>query len=197
MTERKHLVIHASDPPWMFNDELPGSGRGASKHYESMTVREIETMKLPQSFVDASHAVLFLWMVETMQLEALRVCLAWRCMPYGSIVWNKYRQNGALHTGMGHITRGSHERCIIAVRGDYTGGYEPAVHDERSSFDAPMPVDENNKLVHSAKPDAFYSKVERLYPHADMWIETFARRTRTRWNQFGDELGKLDQAARP
>lgn len=191
---RPNLVVMAADPPWRFDDKLSGK-RGAAAHYGTMSVAEIERMPIPSSFKEARNAVLFLWLVETMQLEALRVALAWGCQPYNSLVWNKLTKNGKPHVGLGRVLRGRHERCLVAVRGDYEGGYKPAVHDEYTVISARTPVGSNGKAIHSAKPDEFYGLVERLYPHADWKHEMFARKSRPGWLQYGNELGKLDGVA--
>lgn len=190
--ERPNLVVLAADPAWRHDDEL--GARGAAAKYQTMSVQEIERMTLPTSFRRARNAVLFLWVMENMPLEAQRVALAWGCLPYTSLIWEKTTKTGKPWFGMGRILRNSHERCLVAVRGDLAG-YEPAVHNERSSFAAPVPCDERSRAIHSAKPDEFYAKVERLYPHAEWKHEMFARKTRPGWLQYGLELGKLDGKA--
>lgn len=69
----------------------------------------------------------------------------------------------------------AHETSIIATRGRPI----PKSRSERSVFDAPIGS-------HSAKPDEFYSIVERMYdgPRAEM----FARRRRDGWSCYGNEL---------
>ncbi len=63
-----------ADPPWRFGDSLPGPGRGASSHYETMTVADICVYELPPIEPDA---VLFMWRVAAMQEEALEAIEAW------------------------------------------------------------------------------------------------------------------------
>ena len=36
-----------ADPPWRFDDSLPGKSRGAEKNYRTMTVEEICAYPLP------------------------------------------------------------------------------------------------------------------------------------------------------
>ena len=60
-----HTLV--ADPPWPFNDKLPGKGRGAAKHYEVMTVEEIYAYSLDDVAEDAR---LFLWTVAAMPEEA-------------------------------------------------------------------------------------------------------------------------------
>lgn len=52
--------ILLADPPWKFGDKLPGTGRGASKHYPVLSVDEICSFALPPV---ADDALLFMWRV--------------------------------------------------------------------------------------------------------------------------------------
>jgi N6-adenosine-specific RNA methylase IME4 len=172
--------IIIADPPWKHKDQLPGKGRGATKHYPCMTVSQIMRLPLPEV---ADDAVLFLWRVSSMVEEAYQIVRAWDFEPKSEIVWNKSAgEDGEKdHMGMGRIVRGSHETCIVARRGKLI---EPSSKRERTSFRAPIGE-------HSEKPEEFYQIVERLYP-LELWpeahIELFARRRRDGWIQFGNEL---------
>src|SRR5271166_1323240 len=176
--------VMISDPPWMHTDRIQGKKRGAAKHYKCMTLSEIMRMPLPPIHEDA---VLFLWRVSSMVEEAYEVVRAWGFVPKSEIVWNKVTdETGEKEPiGMGHIVRGSHETCIVARRGKLI---KPESKSERTSFRAPIGA-------HSEKPEAFYRIVERLYP-LELWpeahVETFARRRRKGWIQFGDELPPLE-----
>lgn len=173
-------VVLAADPPWLFADKLPGKRRGAASHYKCITLDDIKGFALPRQVVRAPDAVLFLWRVAAMQREALDVAECWGFKPYGELVWQKLTKTGKKHFGMGHITRATHETCLIAVRGRAL----PDVRNERSTFEARVGV-------HSEKPEAFYRLIERLYPDAHRY-EIFARRPRVGWAQYGNELGKLE-----
>ena len=71
--------------------------------------------------------------------------------------------------------RGSHERCMIGVRG------RPDVlsHSVRSVFTA-------KAGRHSEKPEKFYQLVEMLSPGP--YLELFGRKTREGWTVLGNEL---------
>lgn len=172
------MIVIVADCPWKFKDNLPGPKRGAASHYKTMSVKEIcdygpNAFGFPEL---PSNAVLFLWRVASMQVEALTVCRAWGFEPHSELVWLKTTKTGKRHFGMGRIVRGEHETCLIAKRGKV-----PPVKDRsvRSTFSAPVGR-------HSAKPDAFYRIVERLYDGP--YVELFARTRRENWTQFGDEL---------
>lgn len=173
-------VVLVADPPWKFNDPLPGKKRGASKHYACLTLEELKLYPLPPQVIAAPDAVLFMWRVASMQEEALALMRAWGFRQYGEIVWQKLTKRGRKHFGMGHIVRNSHETCLVAVRGDRI---RPAVRNVRSTFDG-------RTGSHSEKPAEFYRLVERLYPQAHRY-EIFARRPRPGWAQYGNEFGKF------
>lgn len=170
--------VLVSDPPWQFDDVLPGPGRGAEKHYEVMTLDEIKAFPLPRMQRDS---LLFLWRVSSQVEEAYQVVRAWGFVPKSEIVWLKQTDpvnaRSRRHMGMGHSVRHEHESCIIATRGS------PVIQDHsiRSTFEAPIGI-------HSAKPDLFYQIVQQLSfgPH----VELFARKVRPGWRQFGFEMAE-------
>jgi N6-adenosine-specific RNA methylase IME4 len=162
-----------ADPAWSFHDRLPGPSRGAASNYRVMTLPEICAFSLPPF---EPNAWLFLWRVSSQVEAAYSVVRAWGFKPKSEIVWEKLTVNGKPHFGMGRYVRASHETCIVAVRGRVT----PLDRSVRSRFAAPVGL-------HSAKPEAFYSLVERLTDGP--FVELFARRRRPGWFSFGDELG--------
>ena len=168
-----HNVLVA-DPPWAFGDSLPGKGRGAEKHYATMTVDEICARPLPNV---APDALLFLWRVASMQPEALAVVDAWGFTLKSELVWVKRTAAGKRWFGMGRYVRSEHETCLIATRG--RGLDLIRDHSVRSTFEAPVGE-------HSAKPDEFYAIVERLA--AGPYVELYARRRRDGWTQYGNEV---------
>lgn len=171
--------VIVADPPWKFGDKLPGPGRGAAKHYETMSVEDICRFPLP--WERQADEVLFLWRVSAMQREALDVASAWSFTVKSELVWEKLTTGGKRHFGMGRYVRASHETCLIATRGR---GCLPEVRNQRSTFQAAV-------AAHSAKPDAFYAIVERMYPNA-VKTELFARKRRLGWEQHGLELPPVE-----
>jgi N6-adenosine-specific RNA methylase IME4 len=163
--------VLAADPPWRFKDKLPGKGRGAEKHYPTMTTEEICSLRLPPL---AGDSLLFMWRVASMQEDALRVCRAWGFRPVSEIVWCKPR------IGMGRYVRCSHETALIATRG--RGHTLIEDHAMPSWFEAP-------RGAHSAKPDRFYEIVEQLVPTGPR-VEYFARAERPGWTTVGNALGE-------
>lgn len=169
-----------ADPPWKLKDKLPGGGRGAEKKYRCLSLDKLMSFRLPPL---PAPAVLFLWRLGAMQLEALQLAIAWGFVPKAELRWRKLTKHGKVHFGMGRYTRGDGEIAIIATRGEAF----PAVRDQRCEFSARMPTDDSGRVIHSAKPDEFYAIVERMYPGA-RFVELFARRRRPGWEQYGDQL---------
>ena len=168
----------AADPPWQFGDSLPGKSRGASKNYRAMSTPELCALQLPPI---ADDALLFMWRVAAMPVDALAVARSWGFAPKSELVWVKTtsaRADAALHFGMGRYVRASHETCIVAARGQ--ASKLVLDHSVRSVFFAPTGA-------HSAKPEAFFDLVERLC--GGPRLELFSRARRPGWTTLGDELG--------
>jgi N6-adenosine-specific RNA methylase IME4 len=167
--------VLVADPPWAFDDKLPGPGRGAEKHYGVLSVSDICQFELPPL---ADDCYLFMWRVSAMVEEAYRVVRAWGFTPKSEIVWLKRTALGKRWFGMGRHVRAEHETCIVAVRG------RPQVkrRDVRSTFEALA------ERVHSRKPEAFFELVESLVDGP--YVELFARRQRPGWTCLGNEVGQ-------
>lgn len=171
MSEPARVLV--ADPPWRFADKLPGPGRGASKHYPTLSVSDIMRFPLPPL---ADACLLAMWRVAALQQEALDVARAWGFTVKTELVWNKKTANGKQAMGMGRLTRGSHEVCLLATRGRFV----VADRGIRSSFEARLGE-------HSAKPDKFYDLIEKLAGEGP-FAELFARRPRVGWHCYGNEL---------
>lgn len=175
--------VLVADPPWRFEDGI--GARGAESNYPLLSLADIAAFPQPPMLPDC---VLFLWRVSSMVEEAYQVCRAWGFVPKSEMVWRKLTSKGNRHIGMGRILRGEHETCIVATRGKVN----PLVKDHgvRTVFDAEIPAwfFEAGFSGHSAKPDEFYANVEKLFDGP--YVELFARRTRSGWDCYGNELDR-------
>jgi N6-adenosine-specific RNA methylase IME4 len=171
----KAAKVIVADPPWHFSDALPGKGRGAIKHYPTMSEDALKAW-FPKLEV-SPDAVLFMWRVAAMADEAWALCHAWGFQPKSEIVWLKRTIGGRRHFGMGRYVRMEHENCIIATRGRAF----PRAHNVRSTFEAPIGR-------HSQKPEEFFDLVETMYKGP--YVELFARRQRQGWLCLGNEMPK-------
>lgn len=183
MSATRQFRVVLADPAWLFRDSLPGRGRGASKHYQCLSVEELERFPLPPL---ADDCALFMWRVAAMPDEALRVVKAWGFTVKSELVWHKLRPSGKPFFGMGHYVRNSHEICHIATRGRPQKRDATSARNIPSVFSAPMPVDARGRLIHSAKPRAIFEIVERMYEGP--YVELFARRHVPGWTCIGNEL---------
>ena len=166
-----------ADPPWMFKvwSKTTGkNGRTAEKHYRTMTTADICELSIPAT----DNCALFLWAVWPALPDALEVIKAWG-FEYKTVAWTwvKLQKAGmGFHFGLGYYTRANTEPCLLAVRGKMP----VAVHDVQALICSPV-------REHSRKPDDQYGKIERLYPDATK-LEMFARRQRSGWDVFGNEV---------
>lgn len=207
------LAVLDADPPWQFDDDLPGDARGAKKIYRNtMSVDEICAFQIPPMLPDS---VLYLWRVSSQVEAGYKVCRAWGFEPKTEGVWAKREpcakckatgrvlfKNGtpSLETcrncagfgdrpanGMGHKERGSHEAYIIAVRGSPKRNDTKAARSVKSLFEARMPCHPGTfEPKHSAKPVEMLERIETLWPGP--YGELFARSQRPGWWAYGNEL---------
>lgn len=179
--------VIVADPPWSPRDKLPGRG-GAAKNYRVLTVEQICSFLVDNRIDVANDALLFCWRLASMQQEALDVCRAWGFTVKSECIWRKLTRTGKPHFGMGRYVRAGHETCLIAARGRATKLI--ASHSVRSVFEAPVPVNADGGIIHSAKPEAFWTDV--VEPLTDgtggYGIELFARSRRLGWDAVGDQL---------
>lgn len=169
--------IILADPPWSFQTwSQAGNGRGAERHYPTMTFESI--CSLPVKDLADDSAALFLWAVWPSIFEARRVMEAWG-FTYRTcaFLWVKAKRSGiGFHTGMGYYTRANSEACLLGVRGKMP----VSAHDVTQVIYSPV-------REHSRKPDEQYSKIERLYP-GGRYLELFARRKRAGWLAWGNQV---------
>jgi N6-adenosine-specific RNA methylase IME4 len=168
--------VVAADPAWPFGDNLPGGGRGARKHYRTMSVERICSFLVVAGIEVADDAALFLWRPAAFAEQAVLVARVWGFVPKTEMIWIKRTKHGKLHFGMGRTVRSSHETILVALR----GRPERLSASVRSVFEAPVGR-------HSEKPDRFYELAEELF--AGPRVELFARRQREGWTCLGDQSG--------
>lgn len=99
--------------------------------------------------------------------------------------WIKRGESGKLTFGTGYVLRGNAEIFILGR----VGNPPSFSRSFRNVIEAP-------RGRHSEKPDAAYDMAERLFGPATR-ADLFSRRTRPRWQAWGDEAGSLDDGAPP
>jgi N6-adenosine-specific RNA methylase IME4 len=189
---RRHYRIAHIDPPWTFHAwSHRGEGKGACQHYRCQTLEDI--IALPVSELMAPDAALFLWVVQPMYPEAMRVLDAWGfTYRTAAFVWIKMPQRWSEHQlplrirprmGLGYHTRSGSEQCWLATRGK---GYKrQSMAIEQVVF---APIRE-----HSRKPDEVAQRIDRLVGDVPR-IELFAREQRPGWVCWGNEVDKFSSS---
>ena len=194
---QKHFRAILADPPWRFrtwNNATAVKARGygdasAGAHYNTMPIEDIRA--LPVGDLATADCALFLWITWPNLLDALAVIQAWGFeFKTAAFVWTKahagqlemFEQSIPDQMGMGYWTRANTEPCLLATRG------KPV----RVNADVRQAIIEPRR-EHSRKPDCIHGRIERLV--AGPYLELFARRRRTGWEAWGDEVGKFDEAA--
>jgi N6-adenosine-specific RNA methylase IME4 len=171
------------DPQWKFlTRSAAGEGRSANVHYKTEEVEKIKD--LPVGDLAADDCALYMWMVDWCPQDALDLIAH-----YGfkhittAFTWVKTNGEGALdiwspstwHMGQGYWSRANPEDCWLATKGNPKRLYA----DVRQLIVAPV-------MEHSRKPDEWLERVERL-TEGD-YLELQARRPRSGWTSWGDEL---------
>lgn len=162
------------DPPW--NERGGGQiKRGADRHYPLMKTPDIiRTILCADVWHPAADAHLWLWVTDNHLPDGLDVIKALGFRFIRTMAWVKLK-NYKLQVGMGQYCRGSHELCLLGVRGRTM---LPAK--------APLSVVMEERTQHSRKPDDAYETIEQVSPGPR--LEMFARRDRPGWDCWGDEI---------
>jgi N6-adenosine-specific RNA methylase IME4 len=188
---RNHFRVIYADPPWSFAAwSHRGEGKGASQHYPTMKLADI--CALPVASIAAPDAALFLWVVQPMLPEAMKVIEAWGfefrtvafCWIKMPAAWTDEPDQLSLlptrikpRLGLGYHTRSGMEQCWLAIRGK---GYKRAAQGIEQVLHAPL-------QQHSRKPDEIAERIVALAGDVRR-IELFARRPRAGWAVWGDEV---------
>lgn len=168
-----------ADPPWHYEMRSEkGEAKSPSAHYDCMSIDEI--CALPVSALAASDCLLWLWSLNTMLPQALRVIEAWgfTYKPGGHCV--KTTVKGKLNMGTGYILRGAGEPFLIGTRG------APKIKGR-----GVRSVIMGQIRKHSRKPKEALQAAEKLMPEARR-IEVFSRQKRAGWANWGHEAQKFE-----
>jgi N6-adenosine-specific RNA methylase IME4 len=179
----ERFAVICLDPPWTFSTwSENGKGRSAEQHYRCQPRNFIRA--LPIADLAAPNCAVFVWTTDPMLPETFEILRAWG-FEYKTVgfVWVKTLKSAPvfgsfaqqLHWGQGYYTRSNPEYCLLAGRGRLLR-LDKGVHQVIVS-----PVQE-----HSRKPDEALIRIERLFDGP--YLEMFARRPRSGWTCFGDEL---------
>jgi N6-adenosine-specific RNA methylase IME4 len=207
--QENHYRVIAADPPWRFST-WSAKGRGRcpdgvitrnqqrqnrpERHYPTMPMAEF--LQLPVKDLAADDCLLFLWAIDPMLPEAIRLGEAWGFkFKTVAFYWAKLRREGStrhlLHDepahklfpmGTGYWTRPNPEQCLLFSRG------KP----KRVSA-AVRKLMIAQRREHSRKPDEFFDRVSELA--AGPYVELFSRQNRPGWDVWGLDAGQFDVPA--
>lgn len=175
--QKRYKTILA-DPPWQFSNR---TGKMAPEHkrlsrYSTLTLQEIKEIPVSLAADEQSH--LYLWVPNALLAEGLDVMKAWGFQYKTNIVWHKVRKDGGPDgRGVGFYFRNTTEIVLFGVR----GGVRTLAPGRRQ-----VNIIKSQKREHSRKPDELYEIIEAC--SAGPYLELFARGTRPRWNQWGNEV---------
>ena len=167
-----------ADPPWRFSNR---TGRVAPEYrrlprYESLDLREIRNLPVPELSSDNSH--LYLWVPNALIQHGLEVMKDWGFEYKTNIVWYKIRQDGGPDgRGVGFYFRNVTELVLFGVRGSLRT-FDPGRRQ--------VNVIAARKREHSRKPDELYDVIEQCSPGP--YLELFARHRRANWVQWGNDM---------
>jgi N6-adenosine-specific RNA methylase IME4 len=197
VVEPEPVEILYADPAWAFKNyggDKPGDivdrGRGASKHYHTMGIRDMA--RLPIKQITAPNAVCFMWMSWPHLNAALFLLRAWG-FDYRSraFCWVKPRKSTAgrfidditadrwWDMTQGYGTRANDEICLLGFKG---GGLPRQNKGVRSLIVQPR------RGQHSEKPKVAYGRMERLYGVEHVKMELFARNLWPDWVSVGFDV---------
>jgi N6-adenosine-specific RNA methylase IME4 len=167
-----------ADPPWQFMNR---TGKMAPEHrrllrYPTMTLDDI--LDLPVADLSLPQSHLYLWVPNALIFEGLEVMKRWGFTYKTNLVWYKVRKDGGPDgRGVGFYFRNVTELILFGTRGSLR-----TLQPGRRQVNMIV----SQKREHSRKPDELYDVIEDCSPGP--YLELFARRTRTRWEQWGNEV---------
>lgn len=177
---KKYTVIYA-DPPWQYKVySQKGEGRSAESHYPTMTIKDIENLKVKE--IADKDCVLFLWVTFPCLLQGIKVLHDWGFV-YKTCAFTWVKRNkkaDSYFTGLGFWTRANAELCLLGTIG----------HPKRVSKSVKQICDARI-MRHSKKPDEIRKRIEELCGEVPR-VELFAREKYDGWDCLGNEIDGKD-----
>lgn len=181
-TDKKYGLFY-TDPPW---PQKKGNLRKCRPNqdrdldYSTLSIPEIfELHKTFFAYAEQKHNV-FMWTIDKFlhQTESSMEELGYKL--HARMIWDK--ENGIAPA---FTVRFCHEYLLWFYR---RGNMLMPCESARGKY---MTVFREPATTHSTKPRAAYEMLEDMFPDAQK-IELFARRRRSGWDAWGDEVQKAD-----
>jgi len=176
LPNKKYNIIYA-DPPWHFKSwSKKGNERSATRHYNCLSINDI--CNLPIDDIASDDCILFIWVIDSMLPEALKVIEKWN-FKYKTVAFTWVKQNkisDGYFTGLGYWTRCNPEQCLLATKGNLK---------RLSKAVKQLVIDIRRE--HSRKPDCVRDRIVELCGDLPR-IELFARQKVDGWDHWGNEV---------
>ena len=170
------------DPPWPYERT---HGNGVLRDYKPMDWTALTELGAHLARVAAPDCAILLWTTAPLLMAIADVVRAW---PFRYITkvfcWVKTTRTGAICHGIGSYTASNTEDVWLLSNG--TPRRKNAATSQIIATEGIIAP----RYRHSAKPQAFYDRVEALFSAPR--LDVFARRHRDGWTCIGDELDGLD-----
>lgn len=189
----KYKTIYV-DPPWAYiqggheQRDFTSKTTGRSNKsfigdtpYERMKTDELLALAQQIKRVAAIDSHLYLWVVNNVVPDAVKLVEAWGYRWVTVITWSKMRP------GIAKYFQGMTEHCIFAVR-----GHPPYKFIDGKMAQGRTLIEAKHTGKHSEKPVAMREMIERV--SYGPYLELFARHNPSRkWDAIGLELEALQQ----
>jgi N6-adenosine-specific RNA methylase IME4 len=188
-----------ADPPWFYYHQLDGlelvgdqchftqtHKTGAALEYDTMPDDDVFALH-PERLLN-KRGLLFMWATGPKMDVAFRALDAWSLHYRGmAFVWVKTRRSDGQPIGAkGPRPTTVKSLCeFVLVASNVKKGRPLPIADEKISQVVMAPTRE-----HSRKPDEVHERIERIYPAATK-LEMFARRDRSGWDVWGNEVNRI------
>lgn len=190
------------DPAWKYYGD-PNKDQAAGKHYPCMTDEEIFALPVADCLLPKS--VLFVWATGPKLAVAMKAIEAWGLHYRGvAFSWIKTNKQGIPINGQGgrpSLIKHA-EEFVLWASFQFKGRPLPIKDEGMASYIFEPEYTDNDNIesksnprfifssrpqnVHSKKPEEVQNRIERLLDGP--YIEIFARRQRSGWECFGNEL---------
>jgi len=208
----KYSLIYA-DPSWSYDNK--GSRAKAENHYPTMTLAELK--RLPVWDLAADDAVLAMWWVPPMPLEAIQLAEAWGFKVKNMCLFSWHKLNKlaeqhidsqlAAHAAACYAITGAEILALIAEQtrmglGNYTRSNVENVLVAVKGKGLPRLQANIKQMImapigkHSAKPTEIREAIEKLYGDVKR-VELFSRSDAAGWDHWGNEAPTNSVELRP
>jgi N6-adenosine-specific RNA methylase IME4 len=177
LSARSPFPTVVADPPWASQFERAFLNRGVDYQTEDDEQIVARFVEADEMGVFAPNCHLYLWATD----EAIYRGVGRTILERLGFRWIDFLTWDKQAIKAGYYYRQQTERLYFAVRGS-----QPLLRqDMRDLFSAPAPRDEHGVAIHSAKPDAFYERVQECSPGP--WVDLWGRKARPGWVCWGQD----------